>query len=175
MQTSRVLIIDDEPILLDTLASTVRLRLPDVHIERADSALASLERIRSIEYAAVLCDAHQPRMEGIAFVRTVRKLHPELPILLLIEKSDHDFIGQAMNAGAYDVLVKPVDEGTCLLAVQRAVEAFQLRGQVKREKQVLLATMRTVIRDLEVLYGIPGLQSHFEAFIDCVEADRSRR
>ena len=37
MQTSRVLIIDDEPILLDTLASTVRLRLPDVHIERADS------------------------------------------------------------------------------------------------------------------------------------------
>ena len=73
-------------------------------------------------------------MEGIAFVRTVRKLHPELPILLLIEKSDHDFIGQAMNAGAYDVLVKPVDEGICLLAVQRAVEAFQLRGQVEPRK-----------------------------------------
>jgi two-component system, NtrC family, C4-dicarboxylate transport response regulator DctD len=175
MQTSRVLIIDDDPILLDTLASILRLRLPNGHIETAGSALASLERIRSIEYAAVLCDAHQPRMEGIAFVRTVRKLHPELPVLLLIEKSDHDFIGQAIDAGAYDVLVKPIDEGTCLLAVQRAVEAFRLRGRVKREEERLLAAVRTVMRDLEVLYGVQGLQSHFDAFMDCVEAERCRR
>ena len=54
MQPSRVLIIEDEPILLDTLSSTLRLKLPRTHIDTADTVLASLERIRSTEYAAIL-------------------------------------------------------------------------------------------------------------------------
>ncbi len=173
MQTSRVLIIDDDPILLDTMASTLRLRLPDAEIESFDSALASLKRIRSMEYAAIICDGHQRRMEGVAFVRAVRKFHPEPPVLLLIEKNDQDLIWQAIDAGAYDILVKPVDEGTLLLAVHRAIEASRLRCQVKREEEKLLATVGSVMRDLEVLYGAHGLQSNFEAFMAFVKAERS--
>src|SRR5262249_24166769 len=97
MHISRVRIIDDDSILLDTLTSTLRLRLPDVDIETADSALASMERIRSIEYAAVICDALQPHIEGVPFVRAVRKMHPALPVLLLLEKPDEDLMGPAMN------------------------------------------------------------------------------
>jgi len=174
MQTSRVLIIDDDSILLDTLASTLRLKLPDAHIETVDSALAALERIRSSEYTAIICDGHQPRMEGVAFVRAVRKVHPEWPVLLLIEKHDQDLIWQVINAGAYDILVKPVDEGTLLLAVHRAIEASRLRCQVKREEEKLLATVGSVMRDLEVLYGAYGLQSNFKAFMAFVDAERSQ-
>jgi len=172
MQHAPVLVIDDDPILLDTLASVLRLRLPDVHIETADSALAALERIRSTDYTAIICDAHQPRIEGIGFVRAVRKLHPEWPVLLLLEKHDGDLIRQAMNAGAYDVLVNPVEEGTLLFAMQRALEASQLRSQVKREEERLLTAVRSMMRDLEVLYGAYGLQSHFDAFMAYVEAER---
>ena len=172
MRTSRVLIIDDDSILLGTLASTLRLRLPDAQIETVDSALASLERIRANEYDAILCDGQQPGIEGIAFVRAVRKVHPETPVLLLIEKNDQDLIWQAMNAGAYDILVKPVDEGTLLLAVHRAIEASRLRSQVKREEVKLLATLGRVLKDLEVLYGAYGLQSNFEAFMEFVNEER---
>ena len=173
MQTSRVLIIDDDPILLDTLASTLRLRLPDVHIETIDSALAALERVRSMEYAVIVCDGHQPRMEGVAFVRAVRKFHPDRPVLLLIEKPDQDLVGQAIDAGAYDVVVKPVEEGTLLFAVQRALEVSRLRCEVKREEAQLVETVGNMMRDLEVLYGAYGLRSHFEAFMNSVEAERS--
>ena len=173
MQTFSVLIIDDDRILLDTLASSLRLRLPDAQIETADSALTSLQRIRSMEHGVIICDGHQPRMEGIAFVRVVRKLHREMPVLLLIEKHDEDFIRQAIDAGAYDVLVKPVDEGPFLLAVHRALEAARLRGQVKREKEKLLAKVRSLMKDLEVLYAADGLQAHFEAFNDSMEAERA--
>ena len=96
MQLSPVLVIDDDPILLDTLASVLRLRLPDVRIETADSALAALERIRSMDYTAIICDAHQPRIEGIGFVRAVQKVHPEWPVVLLLEKHDEDF-GQTLG------------------------------------------------------------------------------
>lgn len=172
MRTSRVLIIDDDSILLDTMAATLRLRLPDAQIETADSALASLERIRSTEYAAIICDAHQPRLEGIGFVRAVRKIHPECPVLLLLEKHNEDLIAQAMNSDAYDVLLKSVEEGTLLFAVHRAIEASRLRCQVKREEAKLLATLGRVLKDLEVLYGAYGLQSNFEAFMEFVKAER---
>ena len=127
---SPLLIIDDDAIHLSTLASTLRLRLPDAEIETAESALASLERIRAHEYDAIVCDGQQPGMEGVAFVRAVRKLYPQTPVLLFIEKDDQDFIGQAMETGAYDVLVRPISESTLLLALQRAIEAHRLRGQV---------------------------------------------
>ena len=65
MRSASLLIIDDDPIHLSTLASTLRLRLPDAQVETAEAALASLKRIRAHEYDAVLCDGHQPGMEGV--------------------------------------------------------------------------------------------------------------
>jgi DNA-binding NtrC family response regulator len=172
MQTASLLIIDDDAIHLSTLASTLRLRLPDAQIETAESALASLERIRAHEYDAVLCDGQQPGIEGVAFVRAVRKLHPQTPVLLLIEKNDQDLIEQAMEAGAYDVLARPIGESTLLLALQRAIEAHRLRGQVKREQEQLVTTLTGMLKDLEHLYGADGLSAHFAAFMDQVNQDR---
>jgi len=172
MSLARVLLIDDDPIVLDTLVSVLRLRLPDVQIETADSALAALERVRSEDYSVIICDAHQPRIEGIGFVRAVRKVHPDWPVLLLLEKPDHDLMRQAMVAGAYDVLVNPIEENALLFAMQRGLEASHVRGQVKREEARLLSGMRSMMRDLESLYGADGLEAHFDAFMACVEAEK---
>jgi DNA-binding NarL/FixJ family response regulator len=131
-----------------------------------------LERIRSSDFTAIICDAHQRRIEGVGFVRAVRKVHPEWPVLLLLEKKDEDLIRQAMNAGAYDVLVNPVDESALELALQRALEVSQLRTQVKREGERLLTAARGMLRDLEVLYAAYGLPSHFEAFMAHMEAEK---
>lgn len=172
MQSFRVLIIEDDPILLDTISSTLRLKLPNVHVDSAASALTSLDRIRSMEYAAILCDAHQPRLEGIGFVRAVHKIHPQCPVLLLVEKHQDDLFRQAMDAGAYDVLVKPVEEGTLLLAVHRAIEISRLRCQVTREEAQLVASMGRMMKDLEVLYGAYGLHAHFEAFMASLDVQK---
>lgn len=172
MQSSRVLIIDDDAIFLSTLASTLRLRLPDVQIETVDSAVASLKRIRANEHDVIMCDGHQSGIEGVAFVRAVQKVNPEIPVLLLIEENDQDLIGQARHAGVYDVLVKPFSEGMLLLAVQRAMEASRLRSEVKREEAKLLVTVGRVLNDLEVLYGAYGLQSNFEAFMEFVDTEK---
>jgi FixJ family two-component response regulator len=80
-------------------------------------------------------------MEGVAFVRGALRFHPERPVLLLIEEHDQGLIWQAMNAGAYDMLVKPVDEATLLFAVHRAIEVSRLLCQVKREEEKLMAAV----------------------------------
>jgi PleD family two-component response regulator len=74
-------------------------------------------------------------------VRAARMFYPERPVLLLIEKHDQDLIWKAMNAGAYDMLVKPVDEATLLFAVHRTIEASRLLCQVKRAEEKLLETV----------------------------------
>ena len=172
MRSGSLLIIDDDPIYLSTLASTLRLRLPDAQIETAEAALASLERIRAHEYDAILCDGHQPGIEGVAFARAVRKLHPQTPVLLILEKDDQDFIRQAMEAGAYDVVVKPIGESALLLSVHRAIEAHRLRGQAAREADQLVTTLTELMKDLEHLYGADGLSAHFAAFLDQVHQER---
>jgi DNA-binding NtrC family response regulator len=173
MTPSRVLIIEDDAISLDTLSSTLRLKLPEAHIETTDSALTALERIRSMDYAAIVCDAHQPRLEGIGFVRAVQKLRPECPVLLLLEKPQEDLCRQAINAGAYDVLVKPVEDGTFLLAIRRAIEVFRLRCQVKREHSQFVESVGRIMNDLEVLYGAYGLHAHFEALMASVDVEKA--
>jgi DNA-binding NtrC family response regulator len=170
MANSRILLIEDDAIFLDTLSSTLRLKLPHAQVDTAENALTSLERIRSTEYAAILTDAHQPRLEGIGFVRAVHKIHPECPVLLLLEKHHEDLVRQAMEAGAYDVLVKPVEEGSLLFAVSRALEVSRLRRQVKRDEAQLVATAGRMMKDLEVLYGAYGLHAHFEAFMGSTDA-----
>ncbi|HTL63338.1 MAG TPA: response regulator [Nitrospira sp.] len=169
LRASRVLLIEDDPILLNTMSSTLRLKLPHAQIETAESVLTSLERIRSVEYEAILADGQQPRLEGIGFVRAVHKIDPQCPVLLLVEKHQEDLLRQATDAGAYDVLVKPVDEGTLLLAVHRAIEVSRLRHQVAREHAEFVASVGRTMRDLEVLYGAYGLGSHFDAFMGAVE------
>ena len=173
MPLCRVLIIEDDQIFLDTLSSTLRLNLTDTQIETADSALTALERIRSGEYAAIIADAHQPRLEGVGFVRAVQKIQPQCPVLLLFEKQQEDLFRQAMQAGAYDVLMKPVDEGTPLFAVRRSIEVSQLRRQVRREEAQLVDSVGRVMKDLEVLYGAYGLQGHFQALMASVEEDKT--
>ena len=173
MPLSRVLIIEDDEIFLDTLSSILRLNLTDTQIETADSTLTALERIRSGEYAAIIADAHQPRLEGIGFVRVVHKIQPQCPVLLLFEKQQEDLYRQAMQAGAYDVLVKPVDEGTLLFAVRRSIELSQLRRQVRRKETQLVDSVGRVMKDLEVLYGAYGLQGHFQALMASVEGEKT--
>ena len=59
-----------------------------------------------------------------------------------------------MNAGVYDMLVKPVDEATLLFAVHRTIEASRLLCQVKKEDEKLTGAVEGVMRDPAVLHGI---------------------
>lgn len=167
-----LLIIDDDSIHLATMAATLRLKFPQADVETMDSAVASLERIRAGSFEAVLCDGQQSGLEGPAFVRAVHKLQPQMPVVLFLEKDDEDATRQAMDAGAYDVLIRPVGVQRLVLVLQRAVETFRLRVKGQREQEELLTMLGSVLKDLESLYGADGLSTHFSAFMDQINQDK---
>lgn len=165
-----VLIIDDEPVVLKTLAAILRLRRR-LEVEELASAVAALERIRATDYAVLICDANQTRLSGPSFVRAVRRFRPETPVLLMMDRWDAGTTHHVIEAGAYDVLSKPVEAETFLLAVDRALEASQLRRQVRNQDSELLAILEEAMKDLEVLYHAYGLCGHLEAIIARAKAE----
>ena len=169
---SSLLIIDDDAIHLATMAATLRLRFPQAVVETMESAVTSLERIRSESFQAVICDGQQAGLEGPAFVRAVHKFQQQTPVVLLLEKDDADATRQAMEAGAYDVLIRPVEAHRLVFALQRAIETYRLRVKVQREREELLITLGCLLKDLESLYGADGLSAHFAAFMEQVNQDK---
>jgi DNA-binding NtrC family response regulator len=165
-----VLIIDDDSLTQKTLASILRLR-QQVEVEVSDSTVGALERIRATDYAVVICDANQTRLSGQSFIRAVRKFRPGTPILLLTDQASQVTTHAAIEAGAYDVLSKPIEAETFLLAMSRALETSQLRRQVKDQGDKLVAVLEEVLGDLEILYGAYGLRGHLEAIMARVKAE----
>jgi DNA-binding NtrC family response regulator len=165
-----VLIIDDDSVAQRTLASILRLRL-QVEVEVSDSTVGALERVRANDYAVLICDANQTRLSGQSFVRAVRKFRPETPILLMTDQATQGTAHAAIEAGAYDVLPKPIEAETLLLAVSRALEVSQLRRQVKDQEDKLFVVLEEVMGDLEVLYRAYGLRGHLEAIMARAKAE----
>jgi DNA-binding NtrC family response regulator len=172
MLPSRVLIIEDDLIFLDTLSSTLRLKLPDGHIDTADSVCRLWSGSgRWTTRPSSVTHTSPPRRHRLC--PGCAKNSSRCPVLLLVEKHQEDLLRQAMDAGAYDVLVKPVEEGTLLFAVRRAIEVSRAAVRVKREEAQFVATVRRTMKDLEVLYGAYGLQSHFEAFMGSLDGEKA--
>src|SRR5207249_4428793 len=72
-----VLIVDDDPALLQALPEALRLRMPEVTVETADSAAAALERVAARDYDAIVTDIKMPGMDGLALLAEIRTRWPD--------------------------------------------------------------------------------------------------
>lgn len=100
------------------------------HAIRAEEAKEALNMIRDGHAPppqAVLIDTAQPG-EGLDLIRAVRALKPLMPIVVLTKYGDNEYAMQAMQAGASDFLVKPVELDRLLLSLQQALK-FQRMSQ----------------------------------------------
>lgn len=75
---SRLLIVDDDSTLLMALPEAIRLHLPDSVIETATSGHLALERIKAVDYDAVVTDIKMPGMDGLSLKKFTRfgRVHP---------------------------------------------------------------------------------------------------
>ncbi len=135
--TARVLIVDDDPALLEALPGMLRLRMPDVAVETRDSAAAALERIVAVDYDAIVTDIKMPGMDGLGLLAQIRVLRPDTPTLFITGHGEHDLAVQSLRGGAYDYVQKPVDRDYLMATLGRAIQVRQLRRQVMAQQEAL--------------------------------------
>jgi len=137
MSPMHILIVDDDPALLQALPETLQLRMEGLKIDTADSAMTALKHIASADYDAIITDIKMPGMDGLALLTKIKELRPETPTLLITGHGEHDLAVQALRGGAYDFIQKPIDREYVVASLRRAIQARQLTRQVHEQHLTL--------------------------------------
>jgi PAS domain S-box-containing protein len=130
----RVLIVDDDTALLEALPEALRLRMNAIEIDTVETALDALERIREVDYDAVVSDIKLPGMDGLALLTEIKGVRPGTPTLLITGHGEHDLAVQALRGGAYDFVQKPIDRDYFVRSLERAIQVRRLDRQVDEQR-----------------------------------------
>jgi len=101
----RILVVDDEPAVRDSLRRALQLEGYDV--ELAGDGLEALERLGQDGIDAVLLDVSMPRLDGLEACRRLRQGGNGLPVLMLTARDEVADRVAGLDAGADDYVVKP--------------------------------------------------------------------
>ena len=111
----RVLVVDDDPAILRLLR--VYLHRADLEVLSAETAVDALRLINSgTSLDCIITDAILPSINGFELVRAIRNQENQIriPILMLTRKAERESIQRAIDAGADDYIVKPIDESVLI-------------------------------------------------------------
>jgi two-component system, OmpR family, phosphate regulon sensor histidine kinase PhoR len=131
---TRVLIVDDDPALLEALPEALRLRMSELTVETCDSAPDALGKIAGEDYDAIVTDIKMPGMDGLALLDEIQKVRPDTPTLLMTGHGEHDLAVQALRRGAYDYIQKPIDRDYFTASLARAIEKRVLARRVELQR-----------------------------------------
>ncbi len=137
MDTAQVLIVDDDPMLLQALSKTIALRMSMVDVQAVSSAREALHLLQEHTYGAIVSDIKMPEMDGLTLLAHVQERHAEIPVLLITGHSDHQLAIRALRGGAYDYILKPIDRDDFIAALHRALHTHQLRQQIEEQQRAL--------------------------------------
>jgi two-component system response regulator AtoC len=121
MKTPAILVADDDPEVLNYLETALLChKFPVIAARDGGEALALLEEHKGLVSTVVL-DSMMPCQDGIETLHAIRRLYPDLPVVMISGASDPERIVAAMKAGAQEYLTKPVEHEKLLAAVRRTM------------------------------------------------------
>ncbi len=138
-----VLVVDDEPRVLDALEAILAA---EFRVLRAQSGDEALRRLPEAEVAVIVTDYRMPGMTGVEMLRRSQELAPAAMRIVLTAYTDVDSLMEAINTGRiYHFVAKPWDPNELLVVVRRAAERHALameNGRLQDELELALNTLR---------------------------------
>jgi DNA-binding response OmpR family regulator len=101
----KILVVDDEPDLLEQLRKTLTSQRYDV--DTADNGESALDKLFDNPYDLIILDIMLPVVDGLAILREIRKANIATPVLMLTAKGDVEDKIKGLDYGADDYLAKP--------------------------------------------------------------------
>jgi DNA-binding NtrC family response regulator len=139
---SRLLLVDDDPDLREALAE--RLLLMKLDVTCASDGEEALKLLRRQRFPLTLLDLQLPRRSGLDVLQAIRNEGIETTVVVITAWGTLDKAVEAMRAGAYDFLPKPLDLVHLELVVTKALE----RESLREENRVLHGELGSLERPL---------------------------
>jgi DNA-binding NtrC family response regulator len=102
----KVLLVDDESSFVETLSRRLTLRKLDV--QTAGSADEAFDILAREEFDVVVLDVKMPGTDGLTAIKTIKRRHPMVEVILLSGHANLEASVGGMALGAFDYLLKPV-------------------------------------------------------------------
>ena len=130
---TKILVVDDEAEIRSLLGAVLQGK--GFEVVSAEDGSAALQQVQREHPAVTLLDLSMPRMGGMDALPEIKRLDPELPVIICTAHADLATAVRAMKLGAYDYVTKPFDIELLVLTVKRAVERQELRSRIEELKR----------------------------------------
>ncbi len=147
MAEKKLLIVDDDPIIRDSLCEF--LKLEGYQAFGAGSFKNALKELEKQDFNLVITDVNMPETDGFELLRLIRKRYPEIVTIVITGYGTIESAVEAIKMGAYDYLTKPIVDDEIRLIVNRALE-----------QQALLLENRNLRNQLRHKYGLENIIGH---------------
>lgn len=156
--TSKILVIDDEPLLEYVILQLFRHQISaqEFEFDFAINGVQALDKLQADgSFDLVLTDISMPEMDGLTLLENLPVIDPTLKAVVVSAYGDMPNIRTAMNRGAFDFLTKPIDFNDLKITINKTLEFVR----VAREKEQQLARANEQIRYqafYDELTGLPN-------------------
>lgn len=103
----KILLVDDEPGFLEIMGKFFSRR--QIQFEVANNCMEAMDQLGKVQFDVVVMDVSMPGLDGIACMREMKKVFPEVEIIILTGHASLDLSLKGMKDGAFDYCLKPTD------------------------------------------------------------------
>lgn len=156
MAQGRILVVDDDPLMLDFLKEA--LSRQGYNVDTAEGGEEALRKVEEKGYDLVITDVRMPGVDGMTVLESVKRNFAETEVVVITAYGTIRNAVEAMKMGAYDYLTKPFSVDEVEVVVQRALERKRLISENIRLKREL-----EKVQGLRALIGqSPGMRKVLE-------------
>jgi formate/nitrite transporter len=134
---SRILIIDDEEIVGESLRKTFAGE--GYEIDTARSGQEGLQKAKRESFDLIMVDLKMPDISGLDVIKKIKEEQPDTMMVMITGYSTVDSATEALKTGAFDYIAKPFTPEEISSVVQKALEAKETLAKEKEEQEALKA------------------------------------
>lgn len=132
---AKILVIEDEASIRRVLIKILSEENSSYYVDEAEDGLVGIEKLKDEDFDLILCDIKMPKMDGIEVLEAIKKIKPEIPVVMISGHGDLDTAVNTMKLGAFDYISKPPDLNRLLNTVRNALDRKELVVENTRLKK----------------------------------------
>jgi len=141
---SKILVIEDEAAIRRVLIKILSEENESYQVEEAEDGIEGIEKVNNDDNDLILCDIKMPKMDSVEVLEAVKKIKPEIPIVMISGHGDLDTAVNTMRLGAFDYISKPPDLNRLLNTVRIALDRKELVIENKLLKKKVSKNYRMI-------------------------------
>jgi DNA-binding NtrC family response regulator len=152
-----ILVIDDEEAILFSVDTILQLAGMENVLTCADSKQA-MALVSQRSPSVILLDLNMPHLDGEAILDQITGQYPQIPVIIITGRIDAETAVSCMKSGAFDYIVKPVEENRLIASVRKSLQYSELQEEnLVLKEQLRQGTLKNPEVFTEIITNSPKM------------------